>query len=242
MYLIPDLGEPGTTEDWTPDQIETFAIFTYINILAFIVGIFLAILIWVKFSITEKRINGKCKFFHPMFQFYLWIILDFLSNIYWLIFAIQADNQVMPMAVFLPATFRILIGVEQIWLMQELVVQIDRASRILNFSREESDIISHHSSLDLNDSSMIKRENRLLKNGRIVVTILNISYFAAILIWCSFICATNDKSTTFGPYNAVLSYTYPTIFFILFILLALSVVILIRKLRANNRSLNEQSA
>ena len=43
----------------------------------------------------------------------------------------------MPMIIFLPATFKVIIGTEQIWLMVELVVQINRAARILNYPEEE---------------------------------------------------------------------------------------------------------
>jgi len=37
----------------------------------------------------------------------------------------------MVFIVYLPATFKVLLGIEQIWLMIELIVQINRAMRIL---------------------------------------------------------------------------------------------------------------
>lgn len=103
------------------------------------VGLVLAVMNWAKFVLTEKQMNGKCKFLHPMVSFYSWIVLDFISNIIWLVFAVEAGEFVMPMVVFLPATFKIIIGVEQIWLMIELVVQINRATRILSSSETEMD-------------------------------------------------------------------------------------------------------
>ena len=55
-----------------------------------------------------------------MFAFYIWIILDFISNVVWMFLAIKAE--LMPLVVYSPATFKVLVGTEQIWLMIELIV------------------------------------------------------------------------------------------------------------------------
>ena len=55
-----------------------------------------------------------------MFAFYFWIMLDFLTNIIWLILAVKSD--LLPLVFYLPATFKVLVGTEQIWLMLELIV------------------------------------------------------------------------------------------------------------------------
>ena len=57
-----------------------------------------------------------------MFPFYLWIMLDFLTNIIWLVLAVESNYNPIPLAIYLPATFKVLVGTEQIWLMLELIV------------------------------------------------------------------------------------------------------------------------
>ena len=37
----------------------------------------------------------------------------------------------MPLAIYMPATYKVMIGTEQIWLMIELIVQIDKATLLL---------------------------------------------------------------------------------------------------------------
>ena len=120
---------------------------TYINIATFIVGIVLAIMNWAKFILTEKSLSGNCKLIHPMMSFYTWSILDFIANIIWLIYAVEASNNVMPLVVYLPATFKVLIGIEQTWLMIELVVQINRARRIME-AEDDDDTLTNESTLE----------------------------------------------------------------------------------------------
>ena len=57
-----------------------------------------------------------------MFAFYLWIMLDYLTCIIWLVLAIETNYSPIPLVTYLPATFKILVGTEQIWLMLELIV------------------------------------------------------------------------------------------------------------------------
>ena len=60
-----------------------------------------------------------------MLFFYIWIMLDFIANFTWLVLSIQAASEQLVFVVYAPATFKVLIGIEQIWLMVELIAQID---------------------------------------------------------------------------------------------------------------------
>ena len=100
------------------------------------VGIGLAVSNLSRFLLSEKRHSGnKCQYYHPMLSFYVWIVLDFLANIIWLILSVTISahfyNPMMKLIDNLPATFKVLIGIEQIWLMIELIMQISMATRIL---------------------------------------------------------------------------------------------------------------
>ena len=115
MALLPNLGETSPTNSWTEKQIDVFAITTYLLTLAFCVGIILAINNLIKFMLTDRKNFVKlckCQFFHPMLSFYIWIILDFVANIIYLILSVNSVLTPVRLVQFLPATFRVLIGIE----------------------------------------------------------------------------------------------------------------------------------
>ena len=87
MPLLPYLGETTETKDWTDAQIMSFAICTYLVAGAFIVGLVLACHNLMLFVISDNQ-TKTCKVLHPMLIFYVWIILDFLINIIWLIWSV----------------------------------------------------------------------------------------------------------------------------------------------------------
>ena len=132
MVLLPKLGETDDSDSWTNEQKAIYACLSYLIILGFLMGLVLAMLNLVQFLMT---VRGKCKN-HPMLLFYIWIIFDFIWNILWLIYSVKASDYSVAMTfiIYMPATFKILIGIEQIWLMIELIVQIDVAKVILNGS------------------------------------------------------------------------------------------------------------
>ena len=62
-------------------------------ILAFFAGIVLAINNLIKFMFTERKNFVrvcKCQLFHPMLSFYIWIVLDFLANIIYLVLSVNS--------------------------------------------------------------------------------------------------------------------------------------------------------
>ena len=112
------------TRIWSDHEQLVFVLTSYFIILGFILGIALALCNVVKFSRSQK--HGNCSY-HPMMIFYLWIIQDFISNILWLIFSVRAADYPMPLIIFMPGTSKVLIGIEQIWLMVELIVELNIA-------------------------------------------------------------------------------------------------------------------
>ena len=69
----------------------------------------LALVNITRFIMLERQKN---KFLHPLVTFYVWIVLDFVANIVWEILIIKVSEEPRPLIVFLPATFKVLIGVE----------------------------------------------------------------------------------------------------------------------------------
>ena len=91
----------------------------------------LAFLNLLQFVKSESSSWLGCNFRHPMTLFYVWILFDLAANVIWEICQVKQTLEVTALIVYMPATFKVLIGVEQIWLMIELVFQINKASRIL---------------------------------------------------------------------------------------------------------------
>ena len=79
----------------------------------------------------------------------------------------------------------------------------------------------------------IMREGKIVRWGRLCVTLLCVTYLALIIAVCIRIDHTRTGNE-YGPLANRLNHSFPALFFILFCLLAISVFILIRKLRKSN--------
>ena len=132
MALLPYLGESQDTSDWSQLQTLSYGILTYVIIFMFIVALLVAKMNIIAFSKSAKKMSDhECP--HPLLFFYVWIILDLMANIVWLIFNVKASDQeyAYPLVMFMPATFHAGLGIEQIWLMIELIARINRSFKIL---------------------------------------------------------------------------------------------------------------
>lgn len=110
MALLPKLGETENSMTWTNGNILVYAILSYVIILGFLMGLVLAVLNLVQFLMTVRGKNKN----HPMLLFYIWIIFDFIWNMLWLVYSIKAAEYSVAMSfiVYMPATFKVLIGIE----------------------------------------------------------------------------------------------------------------------------------
>lgn len=202
----------------------------------FVAGLCLACHNLVLFMMSDTQ-TKKCKKLHPMFIFYLWIILDFVFNIVWLIYVVKAssfqESNQMVYILFLPATFKILIGIEQIWLMIELIAHIDLGMRILKGS-------SCNSTDNLTDSVLFPsreeeevQESKILC-GRMITTAISAVFLLTILICCAIMAGKPSNAPMFIDLG---HYVFPAIICILFIALLVCVFILMTKLRQESKIL-----
>ena len=65
---------------------------------------------------------SQCKFYHPMLFLYTWIVIDFASNIIRNTWIFTIEKKRLALLLYLPTTMKVMIGVEQIWLMIELIM------------------------------------------------------------------------------------------------------------------------
>ena len=236
MPLIPYLGDTVDTQDWTQGQIVSFAVSTYLVTGIFFAGLCLACHNLVLF-VTSDTQTKKCKKLHPMFIFYVWIILDFVFNIVWLIWYVQAssnqDSNPMVFIFFLPATFKVLIGIEQIWLMIELIAHINLGMRILKGSSYNlADNVLDTDGF-LSKEGEEDQENQIFR-GRTITTGISAFFLLTILICCLIMAGQQSDAVLFKILG---HFFFPATICILFIVLLVTVFILIKKLRQENKIL-----
>jgi len=130
---------------------------------------------------------------------------------------------------FLPATFKVLIGIEQIWLMIELIAHINLGMRIL---KESSCNLADN--LTDSDGFLSKKEedqeNQIFR-GRSITTAISAVFLLSILICCSIMVGQPSDAVLFKILGRLV---FPAIICILFIALLATVFILIKKLRQEN--------
>ena len=124
----------------------------------------------------------------------------------------------------MPATFRCMMGIEQIWLMIELMMRIDQSKRMLeNTAAEEATL-----------SSFAITKKRWVTIGRYAVHFLNVSQLVVMIFLCRQIV--KDAVPNCDMFWNI-GYMFEVQFTVLFCLLIGVVLALISKLRANARAL-----
>ena len=120
MPLLPCLGETEATENWTPEQIWSFAVCTYLMITLFLVTMVIAIRNFVTFVYHGE----KCQLSHPLLGFYICVMLCLISNVVYCIYLVRQYEEWLLEVLSLPAIFKVLSGVEQMWMMLELIFHV----------------------------------------------------------------------------------------------------------------------
>ena len=121
MPLLPYLGETTETKDWTDAQIMSFAICTYLVVALYLAAIGIAVHNFVKFVLR----GGKCSLTRPLLVFYILVFLALIVDIVYSFMIVQVYVHWMPFVLYMGPTFKLLSGVEQIWMMIELTLHIN---------------------------------------------------------------------------------------------------------------------
>lgn len=75
---------------------------------------------FVKFVIRED----KCQVAHPLFVFYILIFLTLISDVIYSLLIVPIYVSYMPFVLYMGPTFKLLSGLEQIWMMIELSMHL----------------------------------------------------------------------------------------------------------------------
>ena len=84
---------------------------------------------------------------HPLFGFYILIMLTLISDVIYSIMLVKSYIDWMPFVLFMPPTFKFLSGIEQIWMMIELSLHLKielkmHGQRNIHTERELADQMS----------------------------------------------------------------------------------------------------
>ena len=129
MAYIPYLDEIADEKEWESWQYITVVISSYLTILTCVVEIIIAANNLMNFMCPKH--SSRKLFCHPMLGLYIWMILDLIANILWYIFQARMHQFPIPLIQYSPATLKIIIGIEQIWLLIELTETVNQANTIL---------------------------------------------------------------------------------------------------------------
>ena len=120
MHFWPELTETDNTDWWTPAQIREFLWVSYGLLIIFTIAT--GITIHNFFTLVIKR--GNCKITHPLFAFYILIILTLIGDMIYSLLIVRVYANWAPFIVLMPPTFKCLSGIEQIWMLIELSLHL----------------------------------------------------------------------------------------------------------------------
>ena len=107
MPVLPNLGETEDTEDWNSAQIWSFTICTYLITLMYVVVTIVALQNFIQFVVR----GGNCKVEHPLFLFYIMVMMTFMTDAIYTVMIVKMYETWMPFVLYMPPTFKLLAGV-----------------------------------------------------------------------------------------------------------------------------------
>ena len=130
MALLPYLGETDDTKNWSELQLNTFAASTYL-----IIAMLIALLALALTNLFRHIVKRGRLLMHPLLRFYVFMLLCLMSSGIFVVYLIAIDMLILfPLIVTLPPTFKMLLGIEQVWMMLELAIRIRQCNAELTYA------------------------------------------------------------------------------------------------------------
>ena len=98
-----------------------FVVFSYSIIALYGLAIVLTVRNFYEFVVTKQKFSLS----HPLLIFYVLVFLCFSTDIVYSIVIVTLYTEWRPFVIFMPPTFKVLAGIEQIWMMVELILHIN---------------------------------------------------------------------------------------------------------------------
>lgn len=125
---MPWLGKTKETEQWSETQIITFAVTSYLTIAASIAILTLEVHNFVRYIVSCPRDEVTkaliCQAQQPLLVFYLLVACSLCTDIFFSVMIVQMENTYAPFLSYLPPMWKVLIGLDQVWLLFEFIVNM----------------------------------------------------------------------------------------------------------------------
>ena len=239
--LIPSLGETPDTEDWSTVQINSFIACTYLILGAYLAVLILAVANFFQFIITKaKSQSGHTPsqvYNHPLMVFYILVALCILFDMLYSFYIVSIETQYSPFLPLMPPTLKVLIGIDQIWMVIEFIFHLKFSIKVAQgvSPRGKS---SRYNALSLSEKNHQKQAERTIRIGRCIITLLILAIVATIIGLC--VSKLGESEADFEADETGYSYFFIIAFSMLFVGLLTTVLLLKKSMRDKDHVLQER--
>ena len=131
MPLLPWLGNTIDTSQWSQSEITTFAVISYLVLAVYIASFALLVANLSQYIVERRRkalsqdgSNRHCEVKQPLLVFYLLAAFSLFTDMYFTVFIALMEAHYAPFLRYLPPTWKVLLGIEQVWLLFEFCYQL----------------------------------------------------------------------------------------------------------------------
>lgn len=212
MPEIPYLRETPLTQTWTDTEAIVFTATSYT-----MVGLYATLLVFAGINSKQFFIsNSKLMRSSPLLVFYLLILCCLLADMIYSVLIVAIEVNSDPMVMLLPATFKVALGFEQLWIMIELSMRVNCVICAMK---------AGHNSVEEETTDDVL-SGCILCMRRIVMALI-FAFLLTVLVW-SLIAA--DSAALDEFVFSISPYVYGAIFAFLCVSLLITTVVLARRL------------
>ena len=131
MPLLPWLGRTEDTSQWSKSEITSFAVTSYLVLIVYMASFALLIANLSQYIVkcrgkqrSQDDSNKHCEVKQPLLVFYLLAAFSLFTDMYFTVFIALMEAHYAPFLRYLPPTWKLLLGIEQVWLLFEFCYQL----------------------------------------------------------------------------------------------------------------------
>lgn len=135
MAWIPYLQATEDTSGWSHGQLVTFVISTYLILAGYLATLALALTNFSQFIMLRKE---RCQCGHPLLVFYILVVSCMLTDIAYCLLAVKVQDDWPYYLLYMPAALKVLIGIDQIWMMVEMICHLTLGLKMARLHEQSS--------------------------------------------------------------------------------------------------------
>ena len=131
--FVPSLGKTPDTKDWSQSETNSFIACTYLILLAYFAVLVLALTNFFQFIIKKAKSQSNQKsqvYNHPLMVFYILVVSCLCTDMLYSIFIVRMETNYSPYLTYMPPTWKVMIGIDQIWMIIEFIFHLKFSIKI----------------------------------------------------------------------------------------------------------------